>query len=79
MGVTIEDAHLANVATAGKLITDDQKYANYILHVTDVMNPAITRQRVGTEDMFLGMSGKDPTTACCEEMNVIIKLPNTKR
>uniref|UniRef100_UPI00398E8687 dynein axonemal assembly factor 6 isoform X2 n=1 Tax=Pristiophorus japonicus TaxID=55135 RepID=UPI00398E8687 len=28
----------------------------------------VFRQRVGTEDVFLGMSRKDPSTACCEDM-----------
>ncbi|XP_040261041.1 dynein assembly factor 6, axonemal [Bufo bufo] len=36
------------------------------------------KQRVGSEDIFLGMSQKDPSTACCEDMVVKIQLPNTK-
>ncbi|XP_064360583.1 dynein axonemal assembly factor 6-like isoform X2 [Dromaius novaehollandiae] len=36
------------------------------------------KQRVGTEDVFLGMSRKDPSTACCEDMVIKIKLPETK-
>ncbi|KAG9478071.1 hypothetical protein GDO78_013199 [Eleutherodactylus coqui] len=36
------------------------------------------KQRVGSEDLFLGMSRKDPSTACCEELAVKIHLPNTK-
>uniref|UniRef100_A0A8D2LPH2 PIH1 domain containing 3 n=1 Tax=Varanus komodoensis TaxID=61221 RepID=A0A8D2LPH2_VARKO len=36
------------------------------------------RQQVGTEDMFLGMTRKDPSTACCEDMLIKIKLPDTK-
>ncbi|NXA54167.1 PIHD3 protein, partial [Nothocercus julius] len=36
------------------------------------------KQRVGTEDMFLGMSRKDASTACCEDMVIKIKLPETK-
>ncbi|XP_062819812.1 dynein axonemal assembly factor 6 [Anolis carolinensis] len=28
--------------------------------------------------MFLGMSRKDPSTACCEDMLIKIKLPDTK-
>uniref|UniRef100_A0A8C2TE01 Dynein axonemal assembly factor 6 n=1 Tax=Coturnix japonica TaxID=93934 RepID=A0A8C2TE01_COTJA len=35
------------------------------------------KQHVGTEDVFFGMSRKDPSTACCEDM-VKIKLPETK-
>ncbi|XP_072837112.2 dynein axonemal assembly factor 6 [Pogona vitticeps] len=36
------------------------------------------RQHVGAEDVFLGMSRKDPSTACCEDMLIKIKLPDTK-
>ncbi|NWI98701.1 PIHD3 protein, partial [Crypturellus undulatus] len=36
------------------------------------------KQRVGTEDMFLGMSRKDSSTACCEDLVIKIKLPETK-
>ncbi|TKS79441.1 Protein PIH1D3 PIH1 domain-containing protein 3 [Collichthys lucidus] len=38
----------------------------------------ILKQSVGTEDLFLGLSGKDPSSMCCEAMLVKIKLPNTK-
>ncbi|XP_007530683.1 dynein axonemal assembly factor 6 [Erinaceus europaeus] len=38
----------------------------------------IFKQKVGTEDMFLGMTRKDPSSACCEDLVVKIKLPNTK-
>ncbi|XP_075040717.1 dynein axonemal assembly factor 6 [Mixophyes fleayi] len=38
----------------------------------------IFKQHVGSENIFLGMSQKDPTTACCENMVVRIMLPNTK-
>ncbi|XP_062338305.1 protein PIH1D3 isoform X1 [Osmerus eperlanus] len=38
----------------------------------------ILRQNVGTEDLFLGMSRKDPSSMCCEGMLVKIKLPDTK-
>nr|XP_033803117.1 protein PIH1D3 [Geotrypetes seraphini] len=38
----------------------------------------VFKQRVGTEDMFLGMSRKDASTACCEDMLIKIKLPDTK-
>ncbi|XP_053547066.1 dynein axonemal assembly factor 6 [Bombina bombina] len=38
----------------------------------------VYKQRVGTEDLFLGMSRKDPSTACCEDMVVRIQLPRTK-
>uniref|UniRef100_A0A8C9NXC8 Dynein axonemal assembly factor 6 n=1 Tax=Serinus canaria TaxID=9135 RepID=A0A8C9NXC8_SERCA len=36
------------------------------------------KQHVGTEDVFFGMTGKDPSTACCEEIVIKIKLPETK-
>ncbi|XP_075429197.1 dynein axonemal assembly factor 6 isoform X2 [Ascaphus truei] len=36
------------------------------------------KQRVGTEDVFLGMSRRDPSTACCEDMVVRIQLADTK-
>ncbi|XP_030607490.1 dynein axonemal assembly factor 6 [Archocentrus centrarchus] len=38
----------------------------------------ILKQSVGTEDLFLGMSRKDPSSMCCEAMLVKIKLPDTK-
>ncbi|KAJ7310327.1 hypothetical protein JRQ81_007233 [Phrynocephalus forsythii] len=36
------------------------------------------KQQVGAEDVFLGMSRKDPSTACCEDLLIKIKLPDTK-
>ncbi|NWR67266.1 PIHD3 protein, partial [Bucorvus abyssinicus] len=36
------------------------------------------KQCVGTEDVFFGMSRKDSSTACCEDMVIKIKLPETK-
>ncbi|KAL2304475.1 hypothetical protein Nmel_013226, partial [Mimus melanotis] len=36
------------------------------------------KQHVGTEDVFFGMTGKDPSTACCEDIVIKIKLPETK-
>ncbi|XP_042334098.1 dynein axonemal assembly factor 6 [Sceloporus undulatus] len=36
------------------------------------------KQQVGPEDMFLGLSRKDPSTACCEDMLIKIKLPDMK-
>uniref|UniRef100_A0A8D0B8M5 Dynein axonemal assembly factor 6 n=1 Tax=Salvator merianae TaxID=96440 RepID=A0A8D0B8M5_SALMN len=36
------------------------------------------RQQVGAEDVFLGVSRKDPSTACCEDMLIKIQLPDTK-
>ena len=33
------------------------------------------RQKVGTEDVFLGMSGVDPSSNCCQEITYKIELP----
>ncbi|XP_044538815.1 dynein axonemal assembly factor 6 [Gracilinanus agilis] len=38
----------------------------------------IFKQHVGAEDVFLGMTRKDPSTACCEDLLVKIKLPSIK-
>nr|XP_033505867.1 protein PIH1D3 [Epinephelus lanceolatus] len=38
----------------------------------------ILKQSVGTEDLFLGLNRKDPSSMCCEAMLVKIKLPDTK-
>lgn len=38
----------------------------------------LLKQNVGTEDLFLGLSRKDPSSMCCEAMLVKIKLPDTK-
>ncbi|XP_037537839.1 protein PIH1D3 [Nematolebias whitei] len=38
----------------------------------------ILKQNVGTEDLFLGLNRKDPSSMCCEAMLVKIKLPDTK-
>lgn len=37
----------------------------------------VYKQAVGTQDAFLGMSGKDPSSTCCEELVVKIDLPGT--
>ncbi|XP_043913537.1 dynein axonemal assembly factor 6 [Protopterus annectens] len=37
----------------------------------------IFKQQVTAEDVFLGMSRKDPSTACCEDMLIKIILPDT--
>uniref|UniRef100_A0A8C4SNK0 Dynein axonemal assembly factor 6 n=1 Tax=Erpetoichthys calabaricus TaxID=27687 RepID=A0A8C4SNK0_ERPCA len=37
----------------------------------------IFKQHVGTEDVFLGMSRKDPSSACCECMLVSFKILQT--
>ncbi len=35
------------------------------------------KQRVGTEDIYLGMSGKDVSSNSCDELVMKIKLPGT--
>ncbi|KAM6151869.1 dynein axonemal assembly factor 6 [Rhynchocyon petersi] len=37
----------------------------------------VFQQQVGTEDLYLGFTRKDSSTACCEDLVVKIKLPNT--
>jgi len=37
------------------------------------------KQQVTTDDVFLGMSGKNSSTACCEDLLIKIVLPNTNR
>nr|XP_008271070.1 dynein axonemal assembly factor 6 [Oryctolagus cuniculus] len=37
----------------------------------------VFQQQVGTEDIYLGLTRKDPSTACCNELVVKIQLPNT--
>ncbi|KAF1384063.1 hypothetical protein PFLUV_G00138380 [Perca fluviatilis] len=39
----------------------------------------ILKQSVGTEDLFLGLNRKDPSSMCCEALLVKIKLPDTKK
>ena len=34
------------------------------------------KQRVGSEDVFLGINGRDPGSHCCEDLSVRIKLPD---
>lgn len=36
------------------------------------------KQKVTSEDMFLGTTGKNPSSACCENLIIKISLPNTK-
>lgn len=33
------------------------------------------KQCVSTADNYLGMSGKDPSSSCCEELLVLVQLP----
>lgn len=41
------------------------------------MFESLYRQRVGTEDVFLGINGSDPSSNCCQEITYKIELPNT--
>ena len=36
------------------------------------------KQHVGTEDVFLGLSDRDPSSNHCDSLLVKVKLPNTK-
>ncbi|CAM9526156.1 dynein axonemal assembly factor 6 [Lampetra fluviatilis] len=36
------------------------------------------KQKVGTEDIFLGMGRKDSSTACCEDMLIKVQLPGSR-
>lgn len=36
------------------------------------------KQAVSSEDMYLGMSGRDPSTHWCDDMVVRVKLPDHK-
>lgn len=46
-------------------------YACISLRVTSVCRyEIILKQSVGTEDLFLGLSRKDPSSMCCEAMLV---------
>ncbi|XP_053343050.1 protein PIH1D3 isoform X1 [Clarias gariepinus] len=54
-------------------------------HFDDLADPRpqpeyeiILKQSVGTEDLFLGMSGKNPSSMCCENVLVRVKLPETR-
>ncbi len=35
----------------------------------------LLKQSVGTEDLFLGLNGKDPSSMCCEAMLVTCRPP----
>ncbi|XP_045393872.1 dynein axonemal assembly factor 6 [Lemur catta] len=37
----------------------------------------VFQQQVGTEDVFLAFTRKDPSSACCQDVVVKVKLPNT--
>lgn len=34
------------------------------------------KQQVTTSDNFLGMSGKDPSSTCCEHLVLVVQLPH---
>lgn len=37
------------------------------------------KQKVGTEDVFLGLGGLDPSSRCCQDLLIRISLPGTKQ
>ncbi|KAI2667845.1 PIH1D3 [Labeo rohita] len=54
-------------------------------HFDDLADPRpqpeyeiVLKQSVGTEDLFLGLSRKDPSSMCCDSILVRVKLPDTK-
>ncbi|TRY69727.1 hypothetical protein DNTS_035409 [Danionella cerebrum] len=54
-------------------------------HFDDLNDPrpqpeydVVLKQSVGTEDLFLGLSGKDPSSMSCDSMLIRVKLPDTK-
>lgn len=54
---------------AEEMVHDDRAQPEYeIMH----------KQHVGTEDVFLGLSDKDPSSNHCDAILVKIWLPNTK-
>ncbi|MGH0158012.1 UNVERIFIED_CONTAM: hypothetical protein FKN15_057687 [Acipenser sinensis] len=69
-----------------KIKLPDTKIADVFLDVKekflDLRSPKLYeilfKQKITTEDVFLGMSRKDPSSACCECMLIKIKLPDTK-
>ncbi len=36
------------------------------------------KQSVGTEDVYLGLSGRDPSSACCDSFALKVKMPGAK-
>ncbi|XP_065118155.1 dynein axonemal assembly factor 6 [Paramisgurnus dabryanus] len=74
----------AYVKKNNKNIWDDEEVTEGS-HFDDLTDPRpqpeyeiILKQSVGTEDLFLGLSRKDPSSMCCESMLVKVKLPGTK-
>ncbi|XP_069069834.1 dynein axonemal assembly factor 6 [Pleurodeles waltl] len=59
-------------------VQEGSEYDDVLDHRDQPEYEIIFKQQVGAEDVFLGMSRKDPSTACCEDMLVRIKLPGTK-
>ncbi|XP_034297700.1 dynein axonemal assembly factor 6 isoform X2 [Pantherophis guttatus] len=67
----------AGGASAAPLPTEDGKAIWSAAEVPEGYE-IVFKQQVRAEDLFLGMSRKDPSTACCEDMLIKIKLPDTK-
>ncbi|CEM18730.1 unnamed protein product [Vitrella brassicaformis CCMP3155] len=47
-------------------------------HRTEPEYEILYRQKVGTEDVYLGMSDRDVSSDHCEEITIKIELPDTK-
>ncbi|KAI7809498.1 protein PIH1D3 [Triplophysa rosa] len=63
----------------------DEEEVTEVSHFDDLIDPRpqpeyeiVLKQSVGTEDLFLGLSRKDPSSMCCDSMLVKVKLPGTK-
>ncbi|XP_070616221.1 dynein axonemal assembly factor 6 isoform X2 [Erythrolamprus reginae] len=68
-GKAIWSAAEAGEGAAGDAWCDPREQPEY---------EVVFKQRVRAEDLFLGMSRKDSSTACCEDLVIKIKLPDTK-
>ncbi|KAM5196106.1 dynein axonemal assembly factor 6 isoform 2-T2 [Hipposideros larvatus] len=70
-GETSEDIWNPNTVSEGEEHDD-------MWDVRELPDYEITyKQQVGTEDVFLALTRKDSSTACCQDIVVKIKLPNT--
>ncbi|KAM3866177.1 dynein axonemal assembly factor 6 [Diretmus argenteus] len=59
-------------------VAEDSQYDDFADPRPKPEYEIILKQNVGAEDLFLGLSRKDPSSMCCEAMLVKIKLPDTK-
>jgi hypothetical protein len=51
-------------------LSDDRPEPNYEI---------LYKQKVGTEDVFLGIGGLDPSSRCCQDLLIKISLPETRQ